>query len=291
MELSAGKVAVVTGAASGIGSALAERFARAGLNVVLADVEEAALQAAAQKVADMGVGTLAVRTDVSDETAVNALAAATVDRFGAVHVLCNNAGVATFADPWSGPTSAWRWVLGVNLWGGIHGIRAFLPVLAAQGEGHIVNTASAAGLIPSTQPAYDATKHAVVAISEDLYQAMKTSGRAIGVSVLCPGFVRTSIGDAVRNWPESLGEVPPRSAISEMMVPEVRRAIDEGMAPGAVADRVADAITAERFWVLTHPGLTQLALARWQSIADGRNPYVAAGGPFSPGTQLIAETN
>ena len=150
MELTAGKVAVVTGAASGIGLALAERFARAGLDVVLADVEETALQAAAQQIASLGVKTLAVPTDVSDEAAVNALAAASVDRFGAVHVVCNNAGVTSRADPWSGPVSAWRWVLGVNLWGVIHGIRAFLPLLTAQGESHIVNTASAAGLIPAT---------------------------------------------------------------------------------------------------------------------------------------------
>jgi len=119
-------------------------------------------------------------TDVSDEAAVNALAAASVDRFGAVHVVCNNAGVASLADPWFGPLSAWRWVLGVNLWGVIHGIRAFLPPLAAQGEGHIVNTASVAGLIPGIGPVYDAAKHAVVAISEDLYQAMNVAMLPIG---------------------------------------------------------------------------------------------------------------
>lgn len=152
MELTAGKVAVVTGAASGIGLALAERFARAGLDVVLADIEKPALVAAEQKVAGLGVKTLAVPTDVSDEAAVSALAAAAVDRFGTVHVVCNNAGVSTNADPWSGPISAWKWMLGVNLWGIIHGIRAFLPVLAAQREGHIVNTASAAGLIPAVGP-------------------------------------------------------------------------------------------------------------------------------------------
>ena len=201
MELTAGKVAVVTGAASGIGFALAGRFARAGLDIVLADVEEAALAAAEQQIADLGVKTLAVPTDVSDEAAVQALAAASVDRFGAVHVVCNNAGVSSDADPWLGPVSAWQWVLGVNLWGVIHGIRAFLPLLAVQGEGHIVNTASIAGLLPGFQPSYDAAKHAVVAISEDLYRAMNTAAVPVGVSVLCPGWVRTSILDAGRNWP------------------------------------------------------------------------------------------
>src|SRR5215467_13893309 len=196
MELAAGKVAVVTGAASGIGLALARRFGRTGLNVVLADVEQHALQDAEQQIAGLGAKTLAVPTDVSDESAVSALAAAAVDRFGAVHVVCNNAGVASLADPWFGPLSAWEWLLGVNLWGVVHGIRAFLPVLAAQGEGHIVNTASVAGLIPGVDPIYDATKHAVVAISENLYQAMKLAGLPVGVSVLCPGFVRTGLMDA-----------------------------------------------------------------------------------------------
>jgi len=239
--------------------------------VVLADVEESALETAEQKVAALGVTTLAVRTDVSDEGAVNALAETAVDRFGAVHVVCNNAGVSTAADPWSGPISAWKWVLGVNLWGVIHGIRTFLPVLAAQGEGHIVNTASVAGLIPGYLPAYDASKHAVVAISDDLYQAMKLAGLPIGVSVLCPGFVSTAIADADRNWPTSLGEAP-ASAITESLGLQIRRIINEGMPPAAVADQVADAITADRFWVLTHPEDTQRALARWQSIAEGINP-------------------
>ena len=186
MELTSGKVAVVTGAASGIGLALAERFARAGINVVMADVEQPALQAASEKIAGLGGRALAVPTDVSDEAAVNTLAAAAVDRFGAVHVVCNNAGVASLADPWFGPLSAWKWVLGVNLWGVIHGIRAFLPVMAAQAEGHIVNTASVAGLVPGIGPSYDATKHAVVAISEDLYQAM-TGNAARRGQRLVPG--------------------------------------------------------------------------------------------------------
>jgi len=290
MELAAGKVAVVTGAASGIGLALAERFARAGLDVVLADVEQPALRAAAEKIAGLGGRTLAVPTDVSDEAAVSALAAAAIDRFGSVHVVCNNAGVASLADPWFGPLSAWKWVLGVNLWGVIHGIRAFLPLLAAQGEGHIVNTASIAGLIPGLDPIYDATKHAVVAISEDLFQAMNVAMVPIGVSVLCPGWVHTSIAQADRNWPQTLGEVPERAATSEVTEPHLQRAIDEGMAPAAVADLVADAITANRFWVFTDPRATQIALDRWQRIAEGHNPQAEVDFPgLPPGKQLVAE--
>lgn len=170
MELTAGKVAVVTGAASGIGLALAHRFARSGLDVVLADIEEMALGAAAESVDRLGVKSLAVRTDVSDEGSVHALAAAALERFGSVHVVCLHAGVESTADPWFGPVTSWQWVIGVNLWGVIHGIRAFLPILTQQGEGHIVNTSSMAGLIPGASPPYDATKHAVVAISEDLLQ-------------------------------------------------------------------------------------------------------------------------
>jgi NAD(P)-dependent dehydrogenase (short-subunit alcohol dehydrogenase family) len=290
MELTAGKVAVVTGAASGIGLALARRFAGAGLNVVLADVEQHALQDAEQQIAGQGATTLAVPTDVSDESSVSALAAAAVDRFGAVHVLCNNAGVASHADSWFGPISAWEWVFGVNLWGVIHGIRAFLPLLAGQSEGHIVNTASVAGLVPGTGPIYDATKHAVVAISEDLYVAMKVAALPVGVSVLCPGWVRTGIGEADRNWPEKLGEVPPPGVISEIVTPHFQRAIDEGMDPAAVAELVADAITADRFWVFTDSRFTQIALDRWQRIAQGLNPRIDLEVPgFPSGKQLMEE--
>jgi NAD(P)-dependent dehydrogenase (short-subunit alcohol dehydrogenase family) len=175
-------------------------------------------------------------------------------------------------------------VLGVNLWGVIHGIRAFLPVLAAQGEGHIVNTASMAGLIPGAGPIYDASKHAVVAISEDLYQAMKAAGAPVGVSVLCPGWVRTSLVDAGRNWPASLGEMPAHPAGSTAIRQVFRSWVEQGMPPAAVADLVADAVTAGRFWVLTHPEDTQRALARWQSIAEGVNP------PVIDWSQLAAET-
>jgi NAD(P)-dependent dehydrogenase (short-subunit alcohol dehydrogenase family) len=290
MELTAGKVAVVTGAASGIGLALAERFALGGLDVVLADVEQNALAAAEQKISRLGASTLAVPTDVSDEAAVQALAVAAVDRFGAVHVVCNNAGVSSAADPWLGPISAWKWVLGVNLWGVIHGIRAFLPLMAMQGEGHIVNTASVAGLMPGFAPSYDASKHAVVAISEDLYTAMKVAGLPVGVSVLCPGWVRTGILDAERNWPAGMGEIPPLAVTAEVTVPHFRRAVDEGTEPAAVADFVADAVVADRFWVFTDPGFTAIALRRWQSIAAGDSPLLDVDMPgLPPATQMVAE--
>jgi NAD(P)-dependent dehydrogenase (short-subunit alcohol dehydrogenase family) len=290
MELTAGKVAVITGAASGIGLALAERFARAGLHIVLADVEEAALGAAAKKVEAFGVEALAVPTDVSDEDAVQRLAATSVEHFGAVHVVCNNAGVASHADPWFGPTSAWRWVLGVNLWGVIHGIRAFLPILATQGGGHIVNTASVAGLLPGFGPAYDATKHAVVAISEDLYGAMKIGGVPVGVSVLCPGWVRTGIIDAERNWPAGLGEAPPPAMTNDVTLPHAHRAVDEGAAPAAVADLVVDAVSSDRFWVFTETEFLQIALQRWHSIAEGVDPDTQRDLPgMPPAREILAE--
>jgi NAD(P)-dependent dehydrogenase (short-subunit alcohol dehydrogenase family) len=272
MELAAGKVAVVTGAASGIGLALAQHFAMNGLDVVLADVEETALGAATESVERLGVKSLAVRTDVSDEDSVRTLAAAAVERFGSVHVVCNNAGVESTADPWFGPVTSWQWVMGVNLWGVVHGIRAFLPILAKQGEGHIVNTASMAGLVPGASAPYDAAKHAVVAISENLYKAVNAIGIDVGVSVLCPGFVRTQLLDADRNWPASLGQAPPPAASYAAVEPYVRRAAEKGMAPAAAAGLVAEAVRSRRFWILTHPDFTEIAVRRWRSIAVGEDP-------------------
>jgi len=289
MELTAGKVAVVTGAASGIGFALASRFARAGLDIVLADIEHSALQEAEQKIADLGVQTLAVPTDVSDEAAVQALAAAAVDRFGAAHVVCNNAGVESEADPWFGPISAWKWVLGVNLWGVIHGIRAFLPQMIGQGGGHFVNTASIAGLYPGFAPSYDASKHAVVALSEDLYRSMSLADLQVGVSVLCPGWVRTSIMDASRNWPTSLGEQPPPSFGSEVVSKHVRHAIDTAILPADVADLVADAVAEGRFWVFTEQPFVDLVIRRWSSIAERDNPDSAMDVPGMPPAAQLRE--
>jgi NAD(P)-dependent dehydrogenase (short-subunit alcohol dehydrogenase family) len=290
VKLQAGQVAVVTGAASGIGFALAERFARERLDVVLADVDEAALARAADAIGALGVRTLAVLTDVSDDAAVGALAAAAVEHFGAVHVLCNNAGVSSSADPWFGPLSAWRWVVGVNLWGVVHGVQAFLPTLIGQSEGHIVNTASIAGLMPGAGPMYTGTKHAVVALTQELYTAMQVAGLPIGVSVLCPGWVRTRIADAERNWPQELGEKPPPSPAATTLAPHLRRAIEEGTPAGTVAEHVAEAIAANRFWIFPHPEWVELAMRRWERIAEGANPEMAEQSPgLPPRAQLIAE--
>ncbi len=238
----------------------------------------------------LGVETLVVPTDVSVEASVQALAAAALDRFDRVHVVCNNAGVATQADPWFGPLSAWEWVVGVNLWGVVHGVRAFLPHLVAEGEGHIVNTASIAGLLPGLTPSYDATKHAVVALTEDLYTILGTMGLAVGVSVLCPGWVRTGIMDAERNWPDRLGEAPPQSAGFGVMGDHVRRAIAEGLPPANVADVVARAITEERFWVFPHPDFVEVAELRWRTIAEGQNPTGLGDVPgLPPSDQIAAE--
>src|SRR5262249_9211470 len=152
------------------------------------------------------------------------------------HVLCNNAGVASLTDPWFGPISAWHWVLGVNLWGVVHGVRAFLPRMLAQTEGHIVNTASMAGLLPGASPIYDASKHAVVALSESLYRVLRRMQAPIGVSVLCPGWVRTNIVDAERNWPSSLGTRPDHNVVADVVVRHTQRAVDEGTNPAVVAD-------------------------------------------------------
>jgi NAD(P)-dependent dehydrogenase (short-subunit alcohol dehydrogenase family) len=283
-------VAVVTGAASGIGLALAQRFAGDGMNVVLADVDESRLAAAAESVTSVGVETLAVPTDVSDEAAVQALAAAALERFGSVHVVCNNAGVVSMADPWFGPLSAWQWGLGVNLWGVVHGVRAFLPTLLSQGEGHIVNTASIAGLYPGFGPVYDAGKHAVVALTEDLYSMLKQMGSPVGVSILCPGWVRTGLMDAERNWPKTLGEPPAPAFGADVISGHVRRAIDEGTTPAAVADVVAHAVTTGRYWIFPHPEFVELAAQRWNSITEGRDPELLVDMPgLPPAQQILAE--
>ncbi len=202
-----GKVAVVTGAASGIGRAMAERFAAEGMKVVLADIEQEALAQAEAKMKAAGATVLAVRTDVSSASGVQALAGRTIDAFGAVHILCNNAGVPPVVGPsWELTEADWQWVLGVNLWGVLHGIRVFVPIMLGQdSEGHVVNTASMAGLLSLPWAAtYDVAKHGVVTLSESLHGELAAVGSKLKVSVLCPGWVKTP----AHGW----GPQPPRGA-------------------------------------------------------------------------------
>lgn len=271
----AGRVAVVTGAASGIGLAVARQLGADGMRVMLADVEEPALAAAADALAAEGIEVAATVTDVSDADSVQSLAGATLDRFGTVHVVCNNAGVAAGGASWQVPMSTWKWVMGVNFFGVVHGIRAFLPHLITQGEGHIVNTASVAGLLaPPWMSPYNASKHAVVALSESLHYELATLGSPVGVSVLCPAFVRTRIADADRNRPTrhraDLEEQPDLQAIWDSF----QAGVAGGTDPAVIATAVKDAIVEERFWILTHANYGDRIIARFSGAVAGRNPQL-----------------
>ena len=271
-----GKVAVVTGAASGIGRAMAERFAREGMKVVLADVEEKPLGEAVEAIGKGGAEVVGVRTDVSKREEVETLARKTFDRFGAAHVLCNNAGVGGGGMTWDQSMSDWEWTLGVNLWGVIYGIRAFVPRMIEQGQGHVVNTASVAGLVSAPgMGAYCASKHAVVTISECLFHELGfATGGKVKVSVLCPGWVKTNIIDAERNRPASLAREPGSKPTpqQQMMEAMLRQAVSNGMPPSHVADQVLAAIHEERFWILTHPEMKKAIEVRSRGILEGIDP-------------------
>ena len=269
-----GKVAVVTGAASGIGRAMVQRFAREGMKVVLADVEEAALERAAREIEASGASALAVRTDVSKAAEVERLAQVTLEKFGAVHLVCNNAGVAMSAPTWMNTVADWEWVLGVNLWGVIHGVRVFTPILLAQGvEGHIVNTASMAGMISAPgMSAYHVSKFGVVTLSETLYYELTLLGSPVRVSVLCPGFVNTRIFDAERNRPAELGDTAPKIPGAEEMEQLGRQLVAAGSPPSLVADVVFEAIRADRFYIFPHPEWKQHIRTRMEDILAERAP-------------------
>ena len=275
MESLQGKTAVVTGAGSGMGRAFAERFARAGMKVVLADVEVPKLEEAVEGIVATGAEAIGVVTDVTDGSAVDRLRDAAIARFGRVHVLCNNAGVAG-----SGPSGGqfvneaeWRWVLDVNLWGVIHGHRAFLPHLVEHGDGHIVNTASMAGHFPG-HSAYAASKWAVVGITEGLFHDPRLRAAGVGVSCLCPGWVNTAIADSARNRPE--WAAPERGVeptpVEEEMAAFVRDQLRSGMDPAAVADLVHDAILAGRLWVFTDMQMVQALEPRFAAVLAAENP-------------------
>ena len=263
------KVAVVTGGASGIGLALAQAFAAGGCRVVIADVEEAALsRAAGQLPAD----TLAVRTDVSKIAEVEALAAATLERFGRVDIVCNNAGISTFNTIENQTLEDWRWVIDVDLWGVIHGVHTFLPIFKKQGgPAHFVNTSSIAGLvsgIPYIGP-YAVSKVGVVSLSETLRIELQMSGSPIGVSVLCPSSVNTSVMEAERNRPAEIGKEA-RTEDAEAMRLMIRSGFtgETGKEPAEVAEMVLDAIRNDRFWVITHNDLRPSLEGRFTDILD-----------------------
>ncbi|MGH9024843.1 MAG: SDR family NAD(P)-dependent oxidoreductase [Acidimicrobiia bacterium] len=276
------KTAVITGGASGIGFALAERFAAEGMRLVLADIEEVALEGAAKRIADADAEVLAVPTDVADADAVDALATATFERFGTAHVVCNNAGVVSGGPAWEIPLAEWEWILGVNLEGVVHGIRSFVPRLIEQGEGHVVNTASIAGIgpLPFVAP-YNATKHAVVGISASMYHELALIGSPVGVTVLCPGFVPTKLLDAGRNWPERLG---PRREVDDDPIGQfvsdlAQSMMDVGPPLTVLSEKVVDAIENRRFLVTTDEELARKqVLSRLEEI-DGADPVLPEFAP------------
>jgi NAD(P)-dependent dehydrogenase (short-subunit alcohol dehydrogenase family) len=268
-----GRVAVVTGAASGIGFALSQRFAAEGMRVVMADVEGPALAEAADLLAGRGAEVLPVLTDVASGEQVDALRDRALEAFGAVHVVCNNAGVAGLGRPmWEMSRRDWEWVLGVNLWGVINGIRAFIPVLLEQDAAHVVNTASLAGLTSGVLGPYSVTKHGVVALSEGLHFQLARQGASVGVSVLCPGWVRTRIGDSDRNRPPDL---EPALQLDPQQAAVGRQLLESGMEPSEVAGHVVDAIRSGRFYVLTHPEFNEGIRRRAEEVLAGGPPGTA----------------
>jgi NAD(P)-dependent dehydrogenase (short-subunit alcohol dehydrogenase family) len=268
------KVAVITGAASGIGRALAERCVHEGMKVVLADVEVGALATTEAALKAMGATVVAVVADVSKADDVEALAQRTLEAFGAVHLLCNNAGVGAGTSVWESSLADWEWVLGVNLWGVIHGVRVFVPLmLAQQTEGHIVNTASMAGLL--TGPGlgvYRVSKHGVVALSETLYHELAQRRAKVKVSVLCPGSVNTRIIYSTRNRPGHLPAAKPLGPEDVVLREAVRQAVQTGMSPTQVAEHVFNGIQADKFYILTHPDLKERVRTRMEDVLRERNP-------------------
>jgi NAD(P)-dependent dehydrogenase (short-subunit alcohol dehydrogenase family) len=276
-----GKVAVVTGAASGIGRALAGRFAAEGMKVVLADVEGPALAKAESELRAGGATVLAIAADVARAEAVDALAASTLEAFGGVHVLCNNAGVYASGLSWERPIADWEWVLGVNLWGVIHGVRTFVPIMLRQGtEAHVVNTASVAGLVsgPFSAP-YNVSKYGVVALSESLHYELALVGAQVKVSVLCPGWVNTRIADCERNRPAAFATTARPLSESEQAMEQLgRQMLASGIAPERVAELVLAAVRDERFYVLTHPEFNAVIRTRMEDVVEQRTPTFGEAG-------------
>jgi NAD(P)-dependent dehydrogenase (short-subunit alcohol dehydrogenase family) len=266
-----GKVVVVTGAASGLGRAMALAFADEGMHVALGDVADVSDTFA--QVEAKGVSAVALRVDVSRQEDVERVAQLVDRDLGGADLVCNNAGVSPLAAAWEGSLGDWQWIVGVNLWGVIHGVRSFVPRLMARGSGHVVNTASVAGLIsPPGSAAYNVTKHAVVAYSETLHHDLRERGSAVGVSVLCPAYVPTGIADSERNRPAN---VEPSVKTKETLAREqmLKKAVTSGrLSADDVARAVVQAVKDERFYVLTHPRIKGAIRARMDDILEERAP-------------------
>lgn len=250
------KVAVITGAASGIGFGIAERCAQEGMKVVLAGINQDNLQRAERELEPTGATILSVETDVSKLGDIQALAEKTLEAFGAVNLLVNNAGVAAGGPVWESTLADWQWVMDVNLWGVIYGLKTFVPLMLAQdAECHIVNTSSVAGVLPYHPSApYQVSKHAVVALSENLCHSLAQGNTKLRVSVLCPGWVKTRIMDSGRNRPPELQNEPSGEPVSPeraAILESFHQAVEAGLSPREVADCVFQAIRDERFWILT----------------------------------------
>lgn len=275
------KVAVITGAASGIGFGLAERCAKEGMKVVLADVEEKALAKAEKDIRGLGTDILAVKTDVSKASDVEALIKKTIDKYGATHLLFNNAGVSGGATFLGATLRDFEWTLGVNLWGVIYGMHYFLPVMIKQDtDCHIVNTASVAGLTTGMDNSpYAVSKHGIVALTETVYRELERMHSKVRISVLCPGIINTNILDCERNRPAELRNAPGHQTIdmSDPKVQEFMKAFKQvfanGMSPQKVADIVFDAIKGEKFYILPDAERFMSAVkTRMEDILQGQNP-------------------
>lgn len=269
------KVAVITGAGSGFGREFALMGASLGMKLVLADIDDTALAATVDAVRAQGGQALGVRTDVADASQVDALARATLDAHGRVHLLFNNAGVGAGGFVWESSPKDWQWVFGVNVMGVANGLRAFVPIMLEQREpAHIVNTASVAGLLAApAMGVYNASKHAVVGLTETLYHDLRLARAPVGVSLLCPAFVPTGIADAERARPDALVNDAPPTASQKMAARQLTRAVESGrLSAREVAALTFDAVREGRFYVITHPNIMPSIQLRLDDIAQLREP-------------------
>ena len=270
-----GRSAVITGAASGIGFALAKKFAEEKMNIVLADIEQDALDAAVNKISDLGVEAIGIQVDVMDKQAVSHLADESIKAFGNIHVLCNNAGVASTVvgdGIWDLDDSDWEWVLGVNFYGTLYGIQAFVPhMINHKEEGHVLNTISLAGILPG-EAIYGVSKHAALALSESLWQGLKKKKSKIGASVLCPGFVATNIIESDRNRPNHLAAKNKANFLLKKLVATV---LKRGKEPNEIANVTLQAIQDNQFYILPHTNYDDMIKERYSRILARTEPQEA----------------